>query len=106
MYESPLQIIPEKIFADLDTKILKTINFEYGVKIDKQELIKALGYDRNQYEKGYQDRDSEIVRCKDCAWWDTWFDFGIDGRGDCTQIGLSTDCNDYCSMAIRKDKEE
>ena len=36
------------------------------VDVDKDELIKALEYDRGQYEKGWSDRDNEIVRCKDC----------------------------------------
>ena len=39
-----------------------------GVNVDRDELIKALRYDRDQYKKGYADRDEEIVRCKDCKW--------------------------------------
>ena len=38
--------------------------------VDKEELLKALSYDRNQYQKGYSDRDSEIVRCKNCYYFD------------------------------------
>ena len=41
-----------------------------GINIDKDELLRALQYDRGQYEKGFADgikaRDEEIVRCKDC----------------------------------------
>ena len=28
--------------------------YEMGVSVDKEELIKALKYDRNQYERGYR----------------------------------------------------
>ena len=31
--------------------------------IDKRKIIDAIN---NAYEQGYQDRDKEIVRCKDC----------------------------------------
>ena len=41
-----------------------------GINIDKEELLRALQYDRGQYEKGFADgikaRDEEYVRCKDC----------------------------------------
>lgn len=26
---------------------------------------------KDAYEQGYKDRDSEIVRCKDCRWWNS-----------------------------------
>lgn len=32
-----------------------------GVNVDKGELIKALQYDRNQYEKGYEDGKNEVL---------------------------------------------
>ena len=50
----------------MEGEILKAVQ-NVGVNVDKDELLKALQYDRNQYQKGYDDRDSEIVRCKDCA---------------------------------------
>jgi hypothetical protein len=35
-----------------ENNIFKAIR-DYGVDVDKDELIKALQYDRDQYEKGY-----------------------------------------------------
>ena len=32
-----------------------------GVNVDKEELIKALQYDRNQYTKGYEDGKNEVL---------------------------------------------
>ena len=75
MWESPIQIstiseeIGRKIVDDQNNYIVETC-VKMGVNVDKDELLKALAYDRGQYEKGYADgrraRDSEIVRCKDC----------------------------------------
>ena len=33
----------------------------FGIFVDKEELIKALQYDRNQYVKGYSDGRASIV---------------------------------------------
>lgn len=76
MYESPIKVDGSYSLAEeAEQEMRKLINAEEAhimykvnlvVDVDKEELIKALRYDRNQYEKGYSDRDSEIVRCKDC----------------------------------------
>ena len=64
-YQSPIEIIKEQMQTDVENEVLKTV-MNVGVVVDKGELIKALAYDRNQYTNGYNDRDSEIVRCMDC----------------------------------------
>lgn len=59
MYESPI----EKIVSEISTKmteaeenhLMYTIEQSLGYRVDKDELIKALQYDRDQYSKGYQD---------------------------------------------------
>ena len=73
MWESPIQMITDDIVKDIEQKqdewLMESVH-RVGFNIDKYELMKALHYDRGQYEKGYADgrlaRDSEIVRCKDC----------------------------------------
>ena len=73
MYKSPLELI----FTDISHQIAKQIDtdcyqavVQYVPNVDKGELIRALQYDRQQYEKGYADgkRDAEadLVRCKEC----------------------------------------
>lgn len=37
-----------------DNVLLKGI-IDLGIKVDKEELLKALKYDRDQYNKGYED---------------------------------------------------
>ena len=58
MYESPINIMLTQLRAkqeDEAFRITKSVAQSMGVNIDKDELIKALKYDRQQYEKGYQD---------------------------------------------------
>lgn len=56
MYESPIQLITQEIthnlVAERDKQIYEAV-CKTGVIVDKEELIKALQYDRGQYEKGY-----------------------------------------------------
>ena len=76
MYESPILItqIGDQIGTELVEKeeeyVFSVVKRLY-VDVDKDELVRALAYDRGQYEKGYSDgraaRDAEIVRCKDCV---------------------------------------
>ena len=51
-YESPIQTIIGQMRTEYENGIYKAIQ-EQGVIVDKDELIKALQYDRNQYDKGY-----------------------------------------------------
>ena len=55
-YESPVEIFYQetlpKINDSVDSVIVQTV-CNVGVDVNKEELIKALAYDREQYEKGY-----------------------------------------------------
>lgn len=68
MYNSPI----EMQLAELQTQILKQQEEDiyravvsYGVNVDKDELIRALQYDRAQYEKGYADATPKWISVKD-----------------------------------------
>ena len=75
-YQSPIELIMSDMNTHIQNASLeKEMNIEntileaiekVGVVIDKDELIRAIRYDRDQYQKGYDDRDAEIVRCKNC----------------------------------------
>lgn len=54
MYESPIEIIQTQIQMQMDGEILKAVQ-GVGIDVNKEELIKALAYDREQYVKGYKD---------------------------------------------------
>ena len=65
MYESPIELIVkdtyQKILKQREENIFKAI-LETGVKVDKEELLKALKYDREQYKKGYIDGAKELAK--------------------------------------------
>ena len=54
MYKPPITIIQEQIQTRLEDECLKAV-VKVGIDVDRSELIDALRYDRNQYEKGYKD---------------------------------------------------
>ena len=84
-YKSPIDVIMGQMNMVYENEILKAVQ-NVGVNVDKNELLKALQYDRRQYQKGYADRDSEIIRCKDCR------HFEPDGNYD-----YESKCPCYCS---------
>lgn len=51
-YESPVKLIQKSFDSAIEDKVITLIQ-EYDVTIDKDELIKALNYDRNQFSLGY-----------------------------------------------------
>lgn len=53
-YESPIRMIVGEMETKMEADTMSVIQ-RYGIDVDKEELIKALEYDRGQYEKGYQD---------------------------------------------------
>lgn len=65
MYESPVILIPSPPKTTFDRQgdsvVMKTIH-QLGVKVDKTELLKALNYDRQQYDKGYRDGFEDSVK--------------------------------------------
>lgn len=54
MYESPIEIIHGDLKIQLEGEILKAVR-RVGVNVEKEELLRALAYDRGQYDKGYRD---------------------------------------------------
>lgn len=54
MYESPVNQILGEMQTTYENECIKYVQ-SVGFDVDKEELTKALAYDRNQYEKGYTD---------------------------------------------------
>lgn len=54
MYESPIEVVVGNIRAEWENGIVKAVR-GYNVNCDKEELVKALAYDRDQYQKGFAD---------------------------------------------------
>lgn len=60
MYESPIKMIYEDIKNEQENDVYKVI-MSYGIDVDKDELLRALNYDRRQYEAGYRDGVIDVI---------------------------------------------
>ena len=60
MYESPIETIKTEIQAQFENDCIKAVQ-SYDFMVNKEELVKALNYDREQYEKGYSDGYAKAV---------------------------------------------
>lgn len=109
MYESPIKVELSDIISDVvkkeDEYVLECVQ-KVGVKVDKDELVKALEFDRGQYEKGWHDRDAEIVRCKDCKWYERKYPWNGNIYYECSYLEAPMDDNDFCSWGERREDGE
>lgn len=63
MYESPINMVYDAAYGNIikqyqdevENKIVYEITERYAIDVNKDELIKALNYDRDQYNRGYTD---------------------------------------------------
>ena len=60
MYKSPIEIIYGQMQTQIDGDIYRAVQ-SYDINVDKDELLRALMYDRNQYEKGFFDGKEEAT---------------------------------------------
>lgn len=60
MWESPVNIIMGEMQTKIEGDVYKAIQ-NVGIDVDKEELLKAMQYDRQQYEKGYKDGYADAV---------------------------------------------
>lgn len=51
-YKSPIAMVVEDVNIKIENDIIKAVQ-NYDIKVDREELAKALAYDRDQYSKGY-----------------------------------------------------
>lgn len=74
-YKSPIEVnLMNNVFNNLqiqmkehiDECILKAVH-GVGVEVDKEELLKALRYDRDQYTQGFQDAKVKYEKALDRA---------------------------------------
>lgn len=65
MYESPIRLLVQQMETSIreqqDKQIFEAIQ-KCGVDVDRDELIKALAYDRAQYAQGYSDGRADAQR--------------------------------------------
>lgn len=107
-YQSPIDIIFGETQTKLEGDVLKVIK-NYDITVDKNELLKALNYDRDQYHKGWSDgwvhAKWDIIRCKDCKWYiPAKSILGFDmPTGHCNYHSIYPVKDDFCSKAERRE---
>ena len=90
-YKSPIELI-QTPFDDVmlkmreaeDNAIVAEVSRQLGVVVDKEELVKALNYDRQQYQQGYRDACMHYQR--PTASWEFEV-IGIMGSWHCSNCG-------------------
>lgn len=93
MYESPISIaemtddIIKKQNEQFENDLMFQLRASYHIDVDKDELIKALQYDRDQYNKGYQDGKADTQKVGQ------WID---DNCSECGQYVYHGDARNYC----------
>lgn len=113
MYESPVKIfesaidsLSKSIVKDKEEAIVLAIHQQLGVDVDRGELLRALQYDRFQYDKGYADgrRDAmnDLVRCEDCKHYNNK---DVNLLPHCTLSGITKFEDDFCSDGERREGE-
>lgn len=65
-YHSPIELIVGEINTQFENDCVTMIQ-NYGIDINKEELVRALNYDRDQYHKGFQDA-KELYEPKKGKW--------------------------------------
>lgn len=63
-YKSPINMWITKVQEDFEKKLDEQVYKELlnvGISVDKEELLKALEYDRKQYEKGFKDGKASVI---------------------------------------------
>lgn len=69
MYESPIELnfmndridaLIKEVARQQEQNIYSAVH-RIGIHVDQDELIRALQYDRNQYDKGYKDGARELA---------------------------------------------
>ena len=53
-YKSPIEVIQTEMESRFEENIFQAVQ-RFGINVNKEELIKALDYDRHQYERGLED---------------------------------------------------
>lgn len=91
-YEPPIKIIMQQMNTEMMDTMLRVVQ-SYGFDVDQVELAKALIYDRDQYDKGYQAGYADRPRAK---WEHCHLNLHGYKTGICTHCGERRIIDSYC----------
>ena len=115
MYKSPIELVNSftpMTVQRYDDAIMTEVLAKVDVIVDKEELMKALQYDRNQYMKGYKDG---VEYAKPNQVKADWIPTGCEEEeyywvGECARCHESVFYDNYCpncgAKLIKPDREE
>lgn len=104
MYESPVKLcqtveeIAQDIHKQTEDFIVQSV-CKVGVVIDKEELIKAINYDRNQYDKGYNEGYNKAIDDALRVMHDTYI-LGYCSEGECEKVSYGYNCDDCLQTTL------
>lgn len=94
MYESPITQILGEMTTKYEDDCLKVVQ-SYGFTVNKEELTKALQYDRGQYTKGYNDGYTKAIEEFAEQFIYTAICEGCSGCANCYETGSQYRCDHY-----------
>lgn len=129
-YTSPIEAYIGEVTRKIDTEFEENVCkvcMSYGINVNPDELIKALNYDRKQYEKGYLDACRRYGRpvgswlltdayphrvyCSNCyktfaeSSWEIWKDGSLP-RDFCPSCGAKMEVSDDSNRVSDNDEED
>lgn len=103
MYEPIIELFYQQQRAEVENEIYKQV-MSVGVSVDREELIRALKYDRDQYNAGYRDgvKAGKVASMKEAIAKLRWMSQGYDRDGGEPEYPL----NEAYAYAIAADALE
>lgn len=106
MYKSPIDIsfatqYINDVVTEEENAVVRAV-VKCGINVDKDELVKALRYDRDQYIQGYTDARAELIHCKDCVGRESHEQYDGTRWNYCSLIRSVVKDDDFCSWAEPK----
>ena len=99
-YNSPIKIIQDiqnNLRIAMDNEIYEAV-IDCNIDVDKQELIKALMYDRNQYEQGFKDAKERYEKALDKTCEELVKMCQQTNCNDCHFVKVQIDCDNDCQV--------
>lgn len=113
MYKSPIELLVTNVTQSIENEteemVFKAVQKCFP-NVDRNEMFRALKYDRDQYEMGYADGKNEalyfIVRCEDCKHRTQLMGkppFGFYACSHDKGLGDNVKEDDFCSYGERRE---
>lgn len=76
-YKSPIEVTYNELKTGFDDMVMRAVQ-EVHISVNRFELLKALRYDRSQYEQGYADGLKDAIPIEWIKQYgeQNWFDYG------------------------------